>query len=359
MSLKRNSKGDLILRYNVAGRGSKLMYHNLGAITKDEAKDREAEILVEAKRRRGLADPGVTFGSLAATWVELHGASLGASTNRINESMLRLHILPVLGSIKVEDLLPVTIERYRSARLASEDPPAKSSLNLEVRVVRGILNFGEKKRIVRNPIFRGDVEPLPVEQKTTYFQPDEWTRFLAAAEAHPELRAAAPVWRLMLLTASRIGEMIALRWNAVDFERGSLAIGQKKTGRTKALTLTPEMRAALAPLTRGIGEAHVFTRDGAPWAASRLRHFFERTVKAAGLVGDWTPHSIRHTSATWARKAGVPLDRVAKMLGHAGLDLVLRYAHFSVEDLNPALDAVSAMERRGGQRAVIEKGDFT
>lgn len=54
----------------------------------------------------------------------------------------------------------------------------------------------------------------------------------------------------------------------------------------------------------------------------------------------------------------MPLDRVAKMLGHAGLGLVLRYAHFSVEDLNPALDAVSAMERRGGQRTVIEKGDF-
>lgn len=59
---------------------------------------------------------------------------------------------------------------------------------------------------------------------------------------------------------------------------------------------------------------------------------------------------IRHTVATWACKAGVPLDRVAKMLGHAGLGLVLRYAHFSVEDLNPALDAVSAM---GTSRSVI------
>lgn len=359
MTLKRNSNGDFILRFNVAGRGSKLAYHNLGPLTHGAAKDREAEIRAEAKRRRGLADPGTTFGSLAQTWVELHGASLGASTNRINESMLRLHILPVLGSIKVEDLLPVTIERYRSARLASEDPPAKSSLNLEVRVVRGILNFGEKKRIVRNPILRDDIEPLPVEQKTTYFQPDEWSRFLAAAEADPGLRAAAPLWRLKLLTASRISEMVDLRWGAVDFGRGSIAIGQRKTGRTKAFLLTAEMRAVLMLVPRGIGEAHVFMHEGAPWAASRLRHFFEHTVKAAGLVGDWTPHSIRHTAATWARKAGVPLDRVAKMLGHAGLDLVLRYAHFSVEDLNPALDAVSAMEKTGGLRTVNVKGDFT
>jgi integrase len=122
--------------------------------------------------------------------------------------------------------------------------------------------------------------------------------------------------------------------------------------------LTPEMRAVLATVPRGIGDAHVFTYRGLPWAASRLRHHFDRTVKLAGLTGDWTPHSIRHTAATWARKAGVPLDRVAKMLGHAGLDLVLRYAHFSVEDLNPALDAVSQMEKRGRDRTVIEKGDF-
>ena len=58
-------------------------------------------------------------------------------------------------------------------------------------------------------------------------------------------------------------------------------------------------------------------------------------------------------------KAGMPLDRVAKMLGHAGLSLVERYAHFSVEDLNPALDAVSAMAERGGDRTVNVKGDFS
>ena len=77
------------------------------------------------------------------------------------------------------------------------------------------------------------------------------------------------------------------------------------------------MPAVLSTVPRGIGNAHVFTYQG------------------------------------------VPLDRVAKMLGHAGLGLRLRlrYAHFSVEDLNPALDAVSAMEKRGGERTVNEKGD--
>jgi integrase len=355
VSLKRARSGDFILRFRTGGRGSPLAYHNLGPLTHGAAKDREAEIRTEAKRRQGLADPGTTFADLARTWTELKGPDLAAATNRTAEIMLRLHVLPVLGSLRVEDLLPVTIERYRVARLAAEKPPAKSTLNLEVRIVRWILNFGEEQGIVRNPIPRKMVKPYKLDPKTVYFQPDEWRAFIAAADSDTELGEAAPLWRIQLLTASRIGEMVDLRWSAIDFERGIIAVGQEKTGRTKAFTLTPEMRAALAPLTRGIGEAHVFTYSGLPWSAGRLRRHFERTVRLAGLVGEWTPHSVRHTAATWARKAGVPLDRVAKMLGHAGLGLVERYAHFSVEDLNPALDAVSAMERRGGERTVNEK----
>lgn len=359
MSLKRDRSGNVILRFRTGGRGSTLAYHNLGPVTRDEAREREAEIRAEAKRRRGLADPGTTFADLAKTWTELAGPDRAATTNTTYESMLRLHLLPVFGSLRVEGLLPVTIERYRADRLASKKPPAKSTVNLEVRVIRGILNFGEKKRIVRNPILRDDVEPFKVVPKTTYFQPDEWRAFIAAADQDEELRAAAPLWRLKLLTASRIGEMVDLRWGAVDFERGLIAIGQKKTSRTKAFTLTPEMRAVLATVPRGIGDAHVFT-DGAglPWVKKALNARFGRTLRAAGLVGDWTPHSIRHTAATWARKAGVPLDRVAKMLGHAGLGLVLRYAHFATEDLDLTLDAVAAMEKRIGERMVIEKGDF-
>jgi integrase len=363
MSLKRDHRGNMILRFRSGGRGSKYEYHNMGALTWGAAKDREAEIRAEAKRRRGLADPGTTFESLSRTWMEAGSAKHEESTKTMNEVMLRRHILPVLGSTRVEALRPMAIEQYRMGRLAEKRPPAMSSLNLELGLILAILNFGEKHGIVRNPITRGTVEKLPVEQKTVYFEPDEWHAFIEAADSDEELRQAAPLWRLKLLTASRISEMVGLRWNDVDLERGFIAIRQPKTQKKgvkiKALVLTDEMRAVLATVPRGIGEAYVFTDAGLPWTTERLRRHFARTLRLAGLVGAWTPHSIRHTAATWARKTGIPLDRVAKMLGHAGLGLVLRYAHFSPEDLNPALDAVAAMERRGpGARPVHVEGHF-
>jgi hypothetical protein len=113
--LKRDRRGNFILRFRTGGRGSKLTYYNLGAITRDEAKTRAGELQAEAKRRLGLADPGVTFASLAKTWMGLLGPTHAANTNTMNELMLRLHILPVLGPIRVEDFLPATIERYCAA----------------------------------------------------------------------------------------------------------------------------------------------------------------------------------------------------------------------------------------------------
>jgi integrase len=342
-SLNRDHRGHVILRFRAGGRGSKHEYHNLGPITWEEAKDRAVEIQAEARRRAGLANPGITFAALAKTWMEIAGLKWKESTKDMNEVMLRLHVLPVLGAYRVEKLLPVTLENYRRGRLAEEKPPAPASLNLELHVVLGILSFGERAAIVHNPIPRGSVQKLPVEETIVYFEPEEWRAFIAAAESDQELRRAAPLWRLKLLTASRISEMVDLRWRDVDFERGGIAIRERKTGRTKTLTLTPAMRAVLAAVPRGIGDEPVFAHgEELPWDDDRLRRYFDRTVKAAGLVGDWTPHSLRHTAATWARKAAIPLGFVAKMLGHAGLSGVERYAHFSPEDLDAALNAVAA-----------------
>ena len=85
MSLKRDHRGNMILRFRAGGRGSKHEYHNFGPITHDEA----------------------TFADLAKTWMEIAGLKREESAKEGNEAMLRLHILPVLGAVRVEKRLPV------------------------------------------------------------------------------------------------------------------------------------------------------------------------------------------------------------------------------------------------------------
>jgi hypothetical protein len=85
-----------------------------------------------------------------------------------------------------------------------------------------------------------------------------------------------------------------------------------------------------------------------------LQVAFQRIAGKAALEGAvhgrLTPHSVRHTAATWARRQGVPLDRIAAVLGHADLRMTMRtYAHIRPDDLAAPLDVLAGMERMARQ----------
>jgi integrase len=221
------------------------------------------------------------------------------------------------------------------------------------------LNFGERtERIERNPIRRGAVRLLPVKPRSAFFEPEEWKFFLDAAEADDELRQTVSFWRVLLLTGRRIGELAALRWRDVDIERGTVAFYQTKTARPVTLPLAGEREVLLKALKRFRRiepEAPVFIHaDGSPMTVPFLQVAFRRIARKAALKdavhGRLTPHTLRHTHATWSRRKGVPLDRIAAVLGHADLRMTMRtYAHIRPDDLAAPLDVLEGMERMARQ----------
>jgi len=364
-TLKRDSSGDWILRYRLAGRASRYAYHNLGKLKHGDAKDKAKALIAESEASKTLADPNITFKRLSDLWLELHAVpSLRERTRATDESIIQCHLVPAFGTIRVREILPVDVERFRTDAMAKKGAPTPATMNLRLCLFRQILGWGASKRIVLNPIPPRSIRPLPVAERTVYFEPDEWQKFLEAAEADPRLAVTAPVWRLQLLTASRISEMVGLKWGDVDFGRKVLTIYQWKVSRSKTLRLSPGMEQVLSGLTRGIGETPVFTdARGGRWTADRLMDAFRQILTAAelaggGVHGRLTTHSIRHTAATWARKAEVPLDRISGILGQKDPKMVLRYAHIQPEDLDGALGAVERAGSAIGARTVHEISPF-
>ncbi len=346
-TLKRDKSGDWILRYWTNGRGSRLAYHNLGKMTHKEAKDQAKVLMGESEASKTLADPNISFKRLSDLWLELHATpNLRERTLKGTDSIVRLHLVPAFGTKRVRELLPIDLERFRTEAMAAKAPPTPGTMNNRFNILKQILAWGAAKRIVPNPIPPRSVKAFSTTEKTVWFEPGEWRRFIAAAESDPNLAVTVPLWRLQLLTASRIGEMVGLTWGAVDFGRKILAVYQSKVGRPKTLRMTAEIEALLSGLTRGIGEAPVFTdAKGTRWTPGRLDRLFHEILTAAELEdgaahGRLTTHSIRHTAATWARKAEVPLDRISGILGHRDPKQVLRYAHIQPGDLDGALQAV-------------------
>jgi len=169
-------------------------------------------------------------------------------------------------------------------------------------------------------------------------------RFLSNEERQRLLDAVrASRWpRLYLLvllaitTGARRGELTALRWSDIDFERAEAHVPFSKNGEPKVLPLVP---AVLEELQRFHGEDRERFKIGTPSMLvfhSRRRpdvvYTFEETWRealSASQVRRFRFHDLRHTCASYLAQSGASLLEIADVLGHRQLAMTKRYSHLT------------------------------
>jgi integrase len=174
--------------------------------------------------------------------------------------------------------------------------------------------------------------------------------FLRFDEASRLLAAVDEDWRAMVTVAVRTGlrqgELLALRWDEVDLNARKLTvrfsawkgkIGSPKSGRARELPLTPETVALLSKLCRRESGFVFCKADGSPFTKGECKHPLWRACRTAGLrrIG-W--HVLRHTFASHLVMRGVPLKAVQELMGHATIEMTMRYAHLSPEMRTDSVD---------------------
>ena len=129
-----------------------------------------------------------------------------------------------------------------------------------------------------------------------------------------------------------------------EVEGDTLDLEDSKTGPRRVL-LSPEARAIIERQPRS-GSAWVFSSPSDPTRARTDLGLWKKVRKLAGIE-DVRLHDLRHTFASQAAMQGIPLPVVARLLGHAQVQMTLRYAHVSDRDVE------AAAERIGGVMAGI------
>jgi integrase len=169
-------------------------------------------------------------------------------------------------------------------------------------------------------------------------------RIISLAE-ETALLAAMPsrlalLTRFALHTGLRLGELMALRWDDLDFKAGLVQVGVDvaKSGRARQVPLNRTAREVLAHLP-------MHGRDSRIFGYKSIRTMFRRAVERAGLDLAITPHSCRHTFATRAIEAGVDLPTLQRWLGHATITMTAAYTHPSVEHERQAIHRLDAATR--------------
>jgi integrase len=149
--------------------------------------------------------------------------------------------------------------------------------------------------------------------------------------------SAAAALRLLLFTGCRLREILHLRWEHVDFERGCLFLPDSKSGRKTVILNAPAL-AVLSGMER-IGP-YVVPGDSPEKPRHDLKRPWDAVTKRAGLIGVRL-HDLRHTYASFGAGGGLGLPIIGRLLGHAQAATTARYAHLDNDPLRRASETIA------------------
>ena len=149
--------------------------------------------------------------------------------------------------------------------------------------------------------------------------------------------SAGAAIRLLLFTGCRLREILNLRWEHVDLERGLLFLPDSKSGRKTVILNAPAL-TVLNELKR-IGP-FVVPGDNPENPRADLKRPWEAITNRAGLNGVRL-HGLRHTYASFGAGGGLGLPIIGRLLGHSQVSTTARYAHLDNDPLRRASEAIA------------------
>lgn len=282
-----------------------------------------------------------------ADWVTKWRAARVVERNTAakNESHLRNHILPKWGTWPLNSIDRLDVGAWVKEMEKAGVGPAtiEASVRLLSSVLHGAMEVG---RIPSNPAARQRV-PKPPTSAPRYFSRGDAAQLLAAIP-EPQWRTACD---LDLHVGLRIGELLGLQAGAVDWSRAELHVrgvitrhgwrGYAKSKRShRAVPIPRRLLDDLAPYVLGKATGDpVFPapRGGFMSDVNFRNRVWDPAIARTDLSRE-TPHTMRHTAASWLVMAGVDLYRVQALLGHESFATTQRYAHLAPD----ASDAIRA-----------------
>jgi integrase len=318
--------------------------------TRKEAYDALHEALQAQKQGILATGPKQKLKDYMVRWFEeVQKPNLRESTIERCENSIFKHILPALGHIELQKLTAQQIQMfYNNTRKAGYAP--SSVINLH-KVLHKALDNAVRWRLVPRNVSDDVTLPKKGEDASQSLTVQQARQLLNAAKGH-ELEAMLV---LLLDTGMRHGEITALRWEDINFEKGTIHIHRtvshlrKRISEGNPKTVTSEREIKLSPSVLTILQGHriqqreIEQQAGEKWQSLDLvfpdnkgRHLrkvtttnrFHRLLEQAGLP-KIRIHDLRHTAITIMMEMGINQKAIQQRVGHAHLEQTWKYTHVS------------------------------
>jgi integrase len=267
------------------------------------------------------------------------------------DHLRQLH--PFLAERKLNEITMDTLQPFIRHR-KEVDGVSNATVNRALEIVRRILHLARDEWgwLDSFPRIRMLSEP---RRRVRFLTRQEADRLLEALPAH--LR---PVVAFGLATGCRMGEILNLEWNRVDFDRrvAWLDHGTTKNGDGRGIPLNNDAILALRA-AEGVHDRWCFTYQGK--RMDRVGSGWKRALRRAGIT-DFRFHDLRHTWASWHVTNGTSLQELMELGGWKSYEMVLRYAHLAPDHLSHAaarIERVLEIVEPNSTKTLRSVGDST
>jgi len=264
------------------------------------------------------------------------------------KNIIYLHILPHLGDYNIEDLSPIILQKFISNLSKNGNKRTKKGLSSNyingiVSIIQNSLKTAHILGLVTDYNADKIKRPKIIEKQVvcfTIYEQKKIEKFIAESNQQ-KLKGVI----LCLYIGLRIGELLALTWNDIDFTKNTLSVTKschdgyidgkhcvivdtpKTENSIRQIPLSKPIISLLKQLKKTTQSKYVISYNSKPILVRSYQRTFELLLKKLKIQHKGF-HALRHTFATRALECGMDVKSLSEILGHKNATITLnRYAH--------------------------------
>jgi len=281
-----------------------------------------------------------SFKEFSWKWFKLYAKPNNKASEIYNkERALKAHLVPFFGKTKIDKISNLQIEEYKAKKVKTN--LCNKTINNHLTILSTCLHIAQDWL---------ELEKTPKIKKLK--APPREPVFLTEKESEILLKHCPGIWYdvflVALKTGMRKGELLALQWENINWERKQIVIKQSmwnghltstKSNKIRYVDMTNEVYARLYRRKKETG--FIFADDKEKhFSMRRLNDTLDRICKNANLK-KISPHVLRHTFASHLAMKGASIQAIQGLLGHSDIQTTMIYAHLSPSAFK---DTISLLE---------------